>query len=71
MRTVRTILILLAAFLAVLACKKTPQSIEEPDPDPAPTSITLSESSFTVAQGGEEITLTVTSPAQPQISVPD
>ena len=52
-----------AALLAVCACGgKT-------DSTPAgPTTITLSQNSFSVAQAGETVSLTVTAPARPKIS---
>lgn len=65
-------LFLSAALVAVLSCGEK----NDPDPTPvtpsAPTSITLSSSSFSVAQAGETLSLTITAPARPKLDgVPD
>ena len=63
-------LTLAAAFLAALACEKNPAS-ESTTPE-APTAITLSSSSFTPAQAGETLSLTITSPSRPKLAgLPD
>ena len=63
-------MILFAAFLAILACEKTPSS-DTSTPE-APTSITLSPTSFTPAQEGGNLSLTITSPARPKVNgLPD
>ena len=71
MKTIRSI----AFCTAVLALLST--ACQKPDPTPAPvdeapTSIMLSQSSFSVANTGEKLSLTVTAPARPAVSgLPD
>ena len=60
----RSGLILLAALLAVFSCTEKPQ---EPTPDPIPEGMTLSTDTLAAVQGGETLSLTVTSPARPRI----
>ena len=56
-----------AALLALTSCNK-PDSGGETPTDPAPTSITLSASSFDVPQEGQSLSLEVTAPARPTVS---
>ena len=60
-------LTLAATLMAVIACGGK----DNPEPDPAPTAITLSATSFTVAQAGETLSLTVTAPSRPKFTHPD
>ena len=53
------------------ACEKpTPEPPEPPVPA-APTSSSLSQASFNVAQAGESLSLTITAPARPKLTLPD
>ena len=64
------IILWLAALFTVLSCYR--EDPPQPVPDPAPTQIILSATSFQVAQAGETLTLAVTAPARPKVSgVPD
>lgn len=61
----RARLIFLAAVFAILSCnREEPQ----PQPDPAPTEISLSASSLVASHWGEDLSLTVSSPARPKVS---
>ena len=58
-----------AAALALWACGgHEPEPAPQPTPDPAPTAITLSANSFTAAQAGEKLSLTIKAPARPVVS---
>ena len=60
-------LTLLAVTLAAVACGE--DNPVDPTPTPvAPTSITLSKSSFEIAQAGETVSLDITAPARPQVT---
>ena len=59
----------LAILSVVISCGGKPQpEPEEPAGPAAPKAITLSASSFEVAQGGGNVTLDITAPARPDIS---
>ena len=62
-------LMLSATLLAILSCgeKPTPDN-PTPDTPSAPTSISLSKSSFTAAQAGETLSLDITAPARPKLT---
>ena len=64
---VRLFLLALAMVFQFAACHE-PELEPLPHTDPAPTSITLSSSSFRVSQPGEELSLTITAPSRPQIT---
>jgi endoglucanase len=70
MRSVSKIVSMAVLLLAcVVSCDKEKGQEQPVTPtDPAPTSITLSSSSFQVAQPGEKLTLTIKAPARPTIS---
>lgn len=60
-------LTLLAVTLSAVACGE--DDPVDPTPTPvAPTSITLSKSSFEIAQAGETVSLDITAPARPQVT---
>ena len=64
-------LLILSVFLPMfMSCGKEPNStIVIPTPsEKTPTSITLSKASLSAPQGGDSFTLTVTAPAQPELS---
>ena len=52
--------------MAVLSCEKTPSDDQTPTPA-APSSITLSTGSFSVAQAGETLSLDITAPTRPKV----
>ena len=60
-------LTLLAAVLAAASCGENDPVDPTPTPS-APTSITLSKSSFEIAQAGETVSLDITAPARPQVT---
>lgn len=57
----------LAVLLAAVSCGGK----DNPEQNPAPTSIVLSADSFTVAQTGETLSLTITAPSRPKFTHPD
>ncbi len=57
---------LLAAM--ALVCTGCPDNPEPDPPTPAPTSITLSSDTFSVAQAGENLSLTVKAPVRPTVT---
>ncbi len=58
------------ALAAALLCLTSCEDPVTPDPpvDPAPTTITLSTSSFTVAQAGANLSFDVTAPTRPSVT---
>ena len=60
-------LIQVVALLAVVSCGGK----DNPEQDPVPTAIVLSANSFTVAQAGETLSLTITAPSRPKFIHPD
>ena len=68
----RKLLLFSALLPLVLACgKENNHTIVIPTPsEKAPTSISLSSASLTPAQAEESFTLTITSPAKPEMSPP-
>ena len=65
----KRILYLLLAALPLLFTACEPKVEPTPDPGPvAPTSITLSASSFEVAQAGGKLSLTIQAPSRPSLS---
>lgn len=60
-------LTILSAVLAAVSCGEDNPVVPTPTPV-APTSITLSKSSFEIAQAGETVSLDITAPARPQVT---
>ena len=60
--------LLAAVALVSLGCCTKPEEGESQTEEKAPTSITLSESSFEVPQASKSLSLTVTAPARPTVS---
>ena len=62
----------LYCFLLLAALAFVSTGCPEPEPEPptpvGPTSITVSTNSFSVAQGGETLSLTVTAPTRPSVT---
>ena len=63
----RTLPVLAAVVSILFSCGKEKMD-PTPEPTPAPKAITLSSSSFQVAQAGEKLSLTITAPSRPSFT---
>lgn len=64
-------LALTAALPIIVVCCEKPTPSPTPVDPPAPTAITLSPGSFTAPQSGATLSLTITAPARPKLTLPD